>query len=46
MDQARHNMKKVFRSVEMDCILAEFYIPIIICVVFGWVIGLSGAKPV
>ena len=46
MNQARNNLKKVFRSVEMDCILADFYIPIIIFVVFGWVVGLSGAKPV
>ena len=46
MKQSQSNLKKLLNSVEMDNILAEFYIPIIIFVVFGWVVGLSGAKPV
>lgn len=46
MKQFQSNLKKLLNSVEMDNILAEFYIPIIIFVVFGWVVGLSGAKPV
>ena len=43
MNQARNNLKKVFRSVEMNCLLAEFTVLIIACALFA---SLGGAKTI
>lgn len=43
MNQARQNLKKVLRSVEMNCLLAEFTVLIIACALFAW---LGGAKTI
>ena len=43
MNQARQNLKKVLRSVEMNCLLAEFTVLIIACAFFA---SLGGAKTI
>jgi len=43
MNQARQNLKKVLRSVEMNCLLAEFTVLIIACAFFA---SIGGAKEI